>query len=224
MEEYWCEGNTNQALYNIYHALNSKRLAVIKDICEYYIKGDQEVTKDEAINWMDNNLGIFFEGFRPFDGDTSSFDIMYKMIAEKAPYLKRTTSFESIILFLLRQPLSKLKKCLEAQRACFEQHNCDVTLKPQKPKLKPKPQQGGSNRYEALLNFRDINPNNVKLAKKIMKPFMVSSNMMDTYNVYKLGQHLITTYKLESHVFEYSNRVRVDDVWKMVMFMLKLQV
>jgi hypothetical protein len=212
--EHCAEGNTNQAFFNLMNSLNTTKLKYIKEVCRYYIK-DHE---NEAVDWLDNNLGIFFVGFLTHAKNKkkkAEWEAMMYFISEKAPYLKRASSFESIVLFLLKQETSVLIQLVKAQKACYEpkdkkKRDCEVRI-----------QSGGSNKLVFINDFVEkVIPGNAIIAKKIMNMYYIEKDPLETDSSYRLGASLTRLWNLQPGTFAYSNRTDVDDVWNMTMFML----
>lgn len=224
MSENWCEGNTFAALENIANVLDSRKLEVMIQLCKIYKEKVYPLEPDEVINWMDNNVVIFFAGFHIDTSDSSNWDKVNFQVSEKAPYLTRISSFESIFLFLMRQKLSTLNLLLKKHKECFYSNmkaSCDYSIVPSMKALeqkqnKVKTQTGGSNTISILDDFLKINPKNAVRVKSYLKTFIKNKATVES-----LRDDVCKVHNTEPSLFWYSDRIFVPDVWKITMFLLQ---
>ena len=232
MNEYWAEGNSNIACRNFINNLNKIKLQYIIKIYKSFIN---ENDKDYAIDICDtlnNDLGIFFVGFRSdYFNDKEGlkrWDSLNKIFNEKSQYLRRTPSFESMTMYLLKCDIEILKKLLKVRIKCNKNNKfCDETIaNPPKKQY----QKGGSNSRDIFLDFININPDNTKIIIKILGKFNIfNKNKYDKYDpldtqIIEKTVNSISNYWLngDRSLFLYSNRYNtVYDIWNVIMFLYK---
>jgi len=220
-EQTWAEGNTNQAYRNISNNLNCVKLGHIKAVCQIYLNN----VKGETINSMDNNLVSFFAGIRnSYEnvGDTDGvirWDAVLNEISEKCSYIRRTGSFESIVLYLLKRDPLTLKKLVYSQKQCYniKYPNCDISIAP-----KPLKQSGGSSSIDVVSEFVKIHQANASIVVKILDLYNNPENdPLDTQQVYYAIKNTETFWMLQPNTFRYSDRHEIQDVWKFIVFLLQ---
>jgi hypothetical protein len=226
MEHTWAEGNTNKAVRNLYSSLDSKKLAIILQVVSTFSSDSEDLVGD-----LDNNIGIHLYGYlidyeRAEDCENIEKWKNYEQnVKHKSPYLTRTPSFESLILYLLQLDLITLKKLLKKRKECQTNSKaCWESMAP-KPK-KSKCMQGGSDTNSIVEDFIDIKVENTKEVVEILKMFdRLDGEFPYTDNdnevVDKLTTELPKFFILEPKVFRYSPRVIAGDVWKITMFLFK---
>ena len=220
--ETWAEGNSNAACRNLIKSLNATKLNNIIKLCKIYINNSEKNSKvygdNEVLNWLDNNLtGFFGEKYNKFT-------------SEKALYLRRSSSFESIVLFLLNCDIEILRKLVKMQIKC---HN-PKSLSDCGEKLN-----GGSSTFSIMKDFIDIDTKNTNIIIKILKKADTDDNPLKFGNLYKkhivydpldtsiidkLNKIINKKYNtFENNIFCYSNRTNLEilDIWKMIMFLYK---
>jgi hypothetical protein len=220
-EQTWAEGNTNQAYRNLADNLDGVKLGHIKAVCEIYLNN----IDGETVDSMDNNFVGFFAGIRnSYEnvGDTDGvirWDAMSNEISEKCAYIRRTGSFESIVLYLLKRDPSTLKKLLVAQKRCYakKDSNCDISIAPT-----PKKQSGGSSTIDVVKEFVKIREANASIVVKILESYdNLENDPFDTQQVYYAIENTETFWMLHPNAFKYSDRHEIQDVWKFVVFLLQ---
>jgi hypothetical protein len=210
----WFEGNTRTAMSNMISVLNTKKLETLKEICEIYMEKVFPLEPDEVVNWMDNNVQVFFAGFQTNTLDVDFAKKLQQHLSEKAPYIEKCGSFETLFGFLMRQKLSTLRLFLRKHKECFHDRNqsaCDYTV------ARKAPQRGGSSVYSVMEDFLKIKPGNAQAVKRYFRTFMDK----ESSHVYHLCKAVCDEHHVDGSAFRYSDRVNVPDVWKIAMFLLQ---
>jgi hypothetical protein len=230
MNEYWAEGNSNIACRNFINNLNKIKLQYIIKIYKSFI--NENGTASDICDKLNNDIGIFFVGFKSDYVDDKEglkrWDALYKIFNENSQYLRRTPSFESMTMYLLKCDIEILKKLLNVRIKCNKKQKfCDETIAIPPKKLS---QIGGSNSRDIFLDFLNINPDNTKIIIKILGKFNIfNKNEYDKYD--PLDTHIIqktvtsiSNYWLngDKNLFLYCNRYYiVYDIWYVIMFLYK---
>jgi len=166
---YWVEGNTNQSARNIYKILlkNTRKLCRIKAIIESHYELYRKSI--EIVDWLDNTV-IKPNGYR-IDHEISKNKEMLKkwdhdnmIISDKNPMLN-TSSFESIIMFLIQKDNKYLKQ-LENEYISMREKRIEL-----QQKLKQMGQMGGANTLQVVEDFLQIRCENGRIVQKIIKSF-----------------------------------------------------
>jgi hypothetical protein len=220
MDDYWAEGNSNKAVRNFYKSLDEKKMACVLEIVKTF----------GSVDSMDNDMGVYFHGFF-IDYEQAKdcvnmekWNTFNKIQSEQAPYLLRTASFESMIMYLLKQDMKTLKALEKVRKKCKDgdRKSCDASIAP-KPN-KSTCQKGGSDEKTVGQQFMSINTSNTKLVVSILKMFDKTSGDysyedLDTEICFYLADELSQFFELEEMKFKYSARVKALDIWYIVMFL-----
>lgn len=208
---YWAEGNTNKAARNIYSALDVKKLLRIKNIIQKHYNLYKE-SPTEIVSWLDNNV-MFPNGYL-IEHKTNK-DIVkrnkwihdYKMISEKNPMLRKIGSFESIIIFLLRQN----DRFLDTFESLYDKQANSTQI-----------QTAGSDSFEVVHEFLKIHPENANIVKNIIKSFDMEHDDIDTKITNYLATDMISQWPNIQPQITYSERTNVFDIWKITIYLLSL--
>ena len=233
MSEYWAEGNSNIACRNFINNLDKIKLQYIIKIYKSFINKNETDYAIDICDTLNNDLGIFFVGFRSdYFNDKEGlkrWDSLYKIFDEKSQYLRRTPSFESMTMYLLKCDIEILKKLLKVRINCNKNRKlCEETIAI--PPRKKQSQIGGSNSRDIFLDFLNINPDNTKIIIKILGKFNIfNTNKYDKYDpldtqIIEKTVNSISNYWLngDDNLFLYSNRhYKVYDIWYVIMFLYK---
>ena len=131
MNEYWAEGNSNIACRNFINNLNKIKLQYIIKIYKSFI--NENGTASDICDKLNNDIGIFFGGFKSDYVDDKEglirWDTLDKIFNENSQYLRRTPSFESMTMYLLKCDIEILKKLLNVRIKCNKKQKfCDETI------------------------------------------------------------------------------------------------
>lgn len=225
--KWWAEGNTNQAFINIYTELNATKLSYIQEIVKMYkVDSMKHLQPTEIINNIANDLQIAFVGFasdfkKKNDKDGlkrwTDFD---ELLNEPNILIRRTSSLETIVLFLLRQETRILRKLFQSTTNCFDGDSkaCNIQI-------------GGSSSITNVDNFIQIYPENAALVHRIFKTVLNSAmnekyshgiDPMETNLTDNLCLSTQKCFNVDEHIFLYSNRTGNDvyDVWNVMVYLM----
>lgn len=190
---YWAYGNTNQAARNLYHVLDSKKLAIIIDIL-YHCKPDKVTTelKHLIMVSMDNTSTIQVRKWKK----------IYKMIMEPNPLLQDTLCFESIILFFLRQSrpyLKNLQKLVHDRNNKPNEVHYFLQIHPQNAKI-----------VKQIIQGFDNDDNKQPIVQSLAE------------NIIEYSKDIQGTQGFEAGLI-YSQRTQSYDIWNIIIFLLSLE-
>lgn len=229
--DYWAEGNSNKAARNLYTMLNTRKLRKIKELVKQHHELYKEV-KEEMVGWLDNNAilpnGYLYDHMQNKDKEKQNkWKHANKMMSEKNPMIVNTSSFESLIMFLLHQDNTYLRK-LQKQYIESKKKKAEAIAAMQAMpafKSKKKIVKGGGDSYEILHKFLQIHPENAATVKSIIKLF----DKLDWQNkphadegkelVNELGENMAEYWKTRD-IFMHSSRTQV--FWNITIFLLSL--